>query len=333
MTGGRPKKRYSQAGRVHEVIRLIEARHGITVDELAEETGVERRTVYRDLGAIEEAGYPLVSDWEGGKKVYRFLTRFKDVPPIIFSLQELMALSLFRSQLDFLKGTCFRNDIESVFHKVNSVLPPRYAAHMERITRVSVPLLQGVRDYGKVAEPLAALRDALLFQQVAELTYDAGGKGKPAVYEVEPYTLVFYKGGIYLLGYARNRGSLRTFLAERILRVVKRDERFEMPADFRPEAHFGSAFGIVEEEALAVRVRFAPAMATTIRERLWHPSQRIEEQPDGSVILSFLAGGRMEIMAWVLSYGSLAELLEPAELRREMQLQAEKMAHTYGGVD
>src|SRR5512136_337405 len=65
---GRPAKKYSQAGRVHDVIRLIEARHGITIGELAEETGVDRRTIHRDLRAIHEAGYPLVSEWqEGGK--------------------------------------------------------------------------------------------------------------------------------------------------------------------------------------------------------------------------------------------------------------------------
>ena len=52
MEKGRPGKKYSQAGRVHDVIRLIESRHGITLDELAEETGVGRRTIHRDLNAI-----------------------------------------------------------------------------------------------------------------------------------------------------------------------------------------------------------------------------------------------------------------------------------------
>jgi len=74
---------------VHDVIRLIEARHGITLDELAEEAGVTRRTIHRDLNAIQEAGYPLISERLLGRKVYRFLTRFKDVPPISFTLQEL----------------------------------------------------------------------------------------------------------------------------------------------------------------------------------------------------------------------------------------------------
>jgi predicted DNA-binding transcriptional regulator YafY len=63
MGKGRPARKYSQAGRVHDIIRLIEARHGISVPELAEETGVGRRTIQRDLNAIQEAGYPLISEW------------------------------------------------------------------------------------------------------------------------------------------------------------------------------------------------------------------------------------------------------------------------------
>ena len=250
MRRGKPAKKYSQAGRVHDVIRLIEARHGITVDELAEETGVNRRTIHRDLGAIHEAGYPLVSEWQEGRKAYRFLTRFKDVPPINFTLQELMTLYFLRSSLDILTGTPFHDDLETIFRKVNSVLPPRYAAHLERIARVSLPLLQGGRDYGKVAEPLRLLREALLYQYRVTMTYDTKGKGEPAAYEVDPYTLIFYKGGLYLMGYAHNRRALRTFAVERIGRVEMGRERFEIPAEFRPEEQFQGAFGIVDEEAM-----------------------------------------------------------------------------------
>jgi predicted DNA-binding transcriptional regulator YafY len=330
MQKGKPAKKYSQAGRVHDIIRLIEARHGITIEEMAEESGVNRRTIHRDLNAIEEAGYPIVSEWQEGRKVYRFLTRFKDVPPINFTLQELLTLSFLRSQLDFLKGTPFRDDMEAVFRKVNSVLPPRYAAHMERITRVSLPLLQGARDYGRVAEDLKLLRDALLYQYQVTIGYRAKGEGRPVSYQVDPYTLLFYKGGLYLLGYAHNRKALRTFAVERLTKVEVSRERFEMPEDFRPEEQLKSAFGIVEEAALPVRVRFDATVAHMVRDRLWHPSQLLVVEKDGSVVLSFEAGGRMEIIAWVLSYGRHAELLEPAELREEMRRIAAELAGVYG---
>jgi proteasome accessory factor B len=329
MKQGKPAKKYSQAGRVHDVIRLIEARHGVTVAELEEETGVNRRTIYRDLNAIHEAGYPLVADCRDGVKVYRFLTRFKDVPPINFTLQELMTLSFLRSQADFLKGTPFHDDMAAIFRKVNSVLPPRYAAHMERIAHVSLPLFQGRRDYGRVAVQLETLREALLYQYRVQLSYDPRGIGEPADYEVEPHTFIFYKGGLYLLGYAVNRGAVRTFAVERIRAVTLIRQRFELHDDYQPDEQLQGAFGIVDEPAMTVSVRFSPELAHAVRERIWHPSQRFEPGEDGSVVLTFTAGGRMEIMAWILSYGPHAEVLAPAELRDEVARQVRATAARY----
>jgi proteasome accessory factor B len=333
MKKGKPARKYSQAGRVHDIIRLVEARHGITVDDLAEETGVDRRTIYRDLNAIQEAGYPLISEWLNGQKVYRFLTRFKDVPPISFSLQELMTLYFLRSQFDFLEGTPFGEELESIFRKVNSVLPPRYAAHMERIASVTIPLLQGKRDYGVVGEQLRLLRDALIFQYRVKLGYRSVGRRRATTYPVDPYSLIFHKGGLYLLGFAHNRRGLRTFAVERLTRVEVEKERFEIPEKFRPEEKFRRAFGIVDEAAMQLRVRFSPAVAHAVRDRIWHPSQRIEPLSDGGVIITFEAGGRMEILSWLLSFGEHAELLAPPDLRDEVAGKIAHMANLYGISD
>ena len=329
MEKGRPGKKYSQAARVHDVIRLIEARHGITIAELALETGVGRRTIQRDLNAIHEAGYPLTSEWQEGEKLYRFLTRFKDVPPISFTLQELMTLSLLRSQLDLLNGTPFLEDMKSVFRKVNSVLPPRLAAHMERIAEVAHHLLQGKRDYSRSAQALAAIRHALLHQQSITISYRSTGRGEPASYRVDPYTLLFQKGGIYLFGFAQNRQALRTFAVERILAVEPGRERFEIPEGFHAGQALEGAFGIVSEPPMEVRIRFSAPIAHAIRDRIWHASQSIAEEPDGSVLLSFRAGGKMEILSWLLSYGAHAELLAPQELRGELGRLAQDAARLY----
>jgi predicted DNA-binding transcriptional regulator YafY len=330
MPKGRPAKKYSQAGRVHDVIRLIEARHGISQAELARETGIGIRTIQRDLAAIQEAGYPLISEWQDGEKLYRFLTRFKDVPPISFTLQELMTLSLLRSQLDLLNGTPFLEEMHSVFRKVNSVLPPRLAAHMERIAEVSHPLLQGRRDYSKSGELLRLIRHALLYQQKITIHYRPVGRGEPVRYRVDPYTLLFQKGGIYLLGYAQERQALRTFAVERICTAEPETERFEIPEGFHAGQALQEAFGIVAEPPMQVEIRFSAGIAHAVRDRIWHASQRISEQADGSVLLSFRAGGKMEILSWLLSYGAHAELLAPEELRCELKRMVQETALLYG---
>jgi len=326
---GKPSKKYSQAARLHDTIRLIESRHGISLEELAEGSGVNRRTVHRDLQAISEAGYPLTAEWAGDRKLYRFITGFKNVPPIGFSLQELLTLYFLRSHLETLQGTPFQDDLENIFRKINSALPPRYAAHLERLSRISLPIMQGVRDYSKASALLTELRKALLFQQKIKLHYKTPSRNKAELYSVDPYSFIFYKGGLYLQGYAQNRQSIRTFAVERITEIKTLTERFEIPAEYMPEKQFSEAFGIVNEAPLPVRLKFSAAIAHAIVDRTWHPTQKIKKLRSGEVELSFTAGGRMEILSWILSYGCHVELLEPAELRREIAEKARDMAELY----
>jgi proteasome accessory factor B len=334
---GKPAKKYSQAARLHDVIRILEARYGVTVAELVEECGVTRRTIYRDLEAIREAGYPLVSELEGcGYTVYRFLTGFRKVPPITFSLEELMTLYLCRGQLGFLKGTPFQDDLDAIFGRIRSSLPPRSVAHLERIAETAAPKFQGERDYASMKRRLEQLRRALLYQYRVDLTYSPARRSAE-VYRFDPYTLLFYDGALYLGGFAHNRNALRLFLVDRINAVELLKERFEVPEDFSPSDLTGSAFGLVDEESQSVTVRFGAEVGHLIRERTWHPSQQLAEEEDGSLLLTFEAGGHTEILAWLYSYLPHVDVLAPEALRKTFYAGLESVlsraAETRSGAD
>ncbi len=312
---GKPAKKYSQAARLHDVIRILEARYGATVDELAEECEVTRRTIYRDLTAIGDAGYPLIAERaDDGCVVYRFLTGFKQIPPLTFSLTELMTLYLCRDQLGFLEGTPFQDDLEEVFARIRSSLPPRSVAHLERITEAMTPRFQGKRDYRSQREILEHLRQALLFQYQVEMDYTPALR-QTETYVFDPYTLLFYQGALYLGGYAHNRSALRLFLVDRIKTVTVTQNRFDVPDDFSVEDLTGSAFGLIDEEPMQVSVRFGSEVAHLVRERTWHPSQKLVVDVDGSVRLSFEAGGSREILAWLYGFLPHVEVLAPETLR------------------
>jgi predicted DNA-binding transcriptional regulator YafY len=297
------------------VIRLLEARYGVTADELAEECGVSRRTIYRDLEAIGDAGYPLQPMREAdGRMVYRFIAGFKNIPPITFSLAELMTLYLCRGQLGFLQGTPFQDDLEAIFGRIRSSLPPRSVAHLERIAEAVAPRFQGVHDYRGKYAIVAALREALLFQYRVRLHYTPARR-EPETYLFDPYTMIFTQGALYLGGYAHNRKALRLFLIDRVQGVEATRERFEVPESFALEQLTGDAFGLVSEPPMSIQVRFAAEVAHLIGERVWHPSQRREILTDGAVLLSLEAGGRTEILAWLYGFLPHVEVLAPQELR------------------
>ena len=313
---GKPAKKYSQAARLHDVIRILEARYGATVDEIAEEANVTRRTVYRDLDAIRDAGYPLISEKEpDGRTLYRFMTGFKKIPPITFSLEELMTLYLCRGQLSFLQGTPFQEDLEAIFGRLRSSLPPRSVAHLERIASAATPRFQGVRDYQQKKDFLEDLRKALLYQYRCRLTYTPPHR-EATEYVFDPYTLLFFNNSLYLGGYAHNRKALRLFLVDRVDQVELLDDRFEVPEEYNADDLTGSAFGLIEGDTVELKVRFGSAVAHLISERHWHPSQSIEEQPDGSLILSLQASGEKEILAWLYSYLPHVQVLDPPQFKQ-----------------
>ena len=312
---GKPAKKYSQAARLHDVIRILESRYGATVDELAEECGVTRRTIYRDLDAIRDAGYPLISDpGADGRTLYSFITGYKKLPPITFSLEELMTLSLCRGQLGFLAGTPFQDDLDAIFSRIHSSLPPRSVAHLERIAETASPKFQGERGYAAKKQMLKDLRRALLYQYCIDLSYTPARRATES-YRFDPYTLLFYEGALYLGGYAHNRDALRLFLVDRIEEVTLLDERFEVPDDFSAGDLTGSAFGLIDENQQTIKARFGPEIGHLIRERTWHPSQVVVEEDDGSLTVTFEASGEKEILAWLYSYLPYVEVLGPERLR------------------
>ena len=312
---GRVAKKYSQAARLLNLIRILESRRGATVLELVEECQVTRRTVYRDLQTIIDTGYPLVSERQvDGQVLYSFISGFSRMPPITFSLEELMTLYLCRGQLEFLQGTPFQDDLEAIFSRIYSNLPPRSVAHLERIAEASVPRFHGFKDYSKQHQLLIDLRQALLQQRRCQISYRPAQR-QLQHYVIDPYTLLFFKNGLYIGGYAHKRNALRLFAVERIKAVELKNERFEVLEGYRVEMLTGSAFGLIDEgEAQQLELAFSSEVAHLVRERIWHPEQQIEECPDGSLILRFGATGDKEILAWLYSFIPHVQVLAPKSL-------------------
>ena len=136
------KKNYSQAARVQGILRTLGARKGITIAELAEEFGVTKRTLYRDLKALEEAGYPLISEIVEGTTYWKLEPSFKSVPAVTFTLDELMALYFSRKLFMSPGRSPFRAALESAFKKIESSLPAKHIARLEKIEEMLTPLLK-----------------------------------------------------------------------------------------------------------------------------------------------------------------------------------------------
>jgi predicted DNA-binding transcriptional regulator YafY len=122
---------------------------------------------------------------------------------------------------------------------------------------------------------------------------------------------------------------MRTFKVERIVSCRMLPRGFDLPDDFDPDALLSSAWGIIWGEGVPVRLQFSPTVAWRVKESKWHPSQTLDDLPDGGVILTMSVASMMELGRWVRSWGDTVEVLEPHELREELREESVRLARLY----
>ncbi|MBK7951091.1 MAG: YafY family transcriptional regulator [Deltaproteobacteria bacterium] len=311
--------------------RLAKSRAGVGLDELAEELGCVRRTVYRDLDALMYAGFPVTSEKRDGKAFYRFLDRFQ-LGQVPFTPDELLALAFSSDLLKSLEGTVFHDSIESAMAKIKAGLGPDLARYLEQF-RSAFRVLPGPhKRYAEYRDAIRTLNEAVLDRRTLSLRYRSGRSGEESVRRIDPYKVWYHGGALYVIGHDHRSGEIRTFAVDRIQGLEETDAVFVPRADFDFDAYTATSFGVVAEPATRVRIRFDRRWAAWIREREWHASQTVSPRIDGGVELVMEVGAGQELTGWILSFGDGARVLEPASLREAVTTALTRALDAYASV-
>lgn len=311
----RERKDASPTARMIRMIRMLCAR-GMTMAELEEEFQINRRHIYDYIKGIKTAGYRFDEHKGGGEKVWQIEKGFNAVKVEPATESELMALYLAKAHLDYLTGTPFMEDLESLGRKIEAGLPAKTANKIEQMVQVFLPVQRPQRSYAKQRDTLAVLQKALLLQRKVKITHRTLSYPKPVVHLVEPYGLQLFDYGLYLVGYSNRAKDFRRFAVERIQKatVDMSADPFTIRPEYAARAKSRKAFGLIEGELMDVRVQFSREVAAYFKERQWHPTQKVKQLKNGDVIVSFQAGGIDEIVSWVLSWGAQAHVLGPKQV-------------------
>ncbi|CAN5793898.1 WYL domain-containing protein [soil metagenome] len=320
-------QKWDRAARYLKIAMLLSDHpDGMSAQDLADRIGISKRTVYRDINAMDsDAGLPIWSD--DGKFG---LDREAFLPPLALTLHEATTLFLAARVL---AKTSDEHDTELIgaFVKLAQILPPVLAEHIQ----ATVDAFASTPANPTFTRVFRVLAEAWAGRRVVEIEYDAGvydpakGSRKTRVrpLAIEPSALTH---ALYLMGYDESRAGQRTFKVERILSASLTPETFEPPAGNAPAADLLRAWDVIaDEDPVRVVIRFSPAVARRAAETRWHPSQELDEQPDGSLIWRGQVAGMREIRIWILGWGSEAEVLEPPELRTAVAAELAKAAEVY----
>jgi predicted DNA-binding transcriptional regulator YafY len=325
--------RNAEVIRQWNILRAIEASRHVTIDGLAEAQGVTTRTIRRDLEALQAAGFPLFDDIEDGKRYWRIDTRpFKALADTGFTLSELCALYFSRTLLEVLAGTPFRDDLASAFAKFARALSPKMRQFLDRLPNVlhakREPQRRPFKSLGaapssveerphaaREREITARLIEATLSRRRATMRYHSLSSGRTKEYLVEPYRLVYADGGLYLVAFVPEYDGLRTFALERTESLSLLEETFE-PQETLADEVFQHSLGINQGTPQRIEIEFSAPVSRYVAERLWHPSQTLEERPDGSVRLTLDVTDDWALRRWILGFGPAARVVAPVSLAR-----------------
>ena len=298
-----------------DILRELQARHyGVSVRELVDEYKVDRRTIQRDLGDLREAGFILNEKRRADQRIYYQLQKDTKLPQN-FPIMEIAAMIFAERAGMGLVGAPFGEHLRSAHHRLTQAMPPEMRKFIEQASEAYVLQVRGHKPYENAGEMLKNLHGAILKRRVCWVSYRTPASESARQYNIEPLRLLPHRGGLYVISRMPYYDQLITQAVDRFESVDVTEEEFEPPDHLSVDERLSNAFGISSEEPMDVVVRFTEEQAPYIRERIWHPSQELEELEDGRVVLRLRAGGFYEIKSWVLSFGAAAEVLEPEELQ------------------
>lgn len=335
--------RNAEVIRQWSILREIErARNlGVTIDDLAASSGVTTRTIRRDLQALEEAGFPIYDDRSHDDGRTRWVLSgqaFKGLAAGL-TVSELCALYFSRTLLESLAGTPFRDELESAFDKLGATLTPHMRQFLDQLPRVILskpdPMRRRIDADAKEQQLIIARAlEATLHHRQATLNYHSRSSERTKAYIVHPYRLAYAQGGLYLLAYVPEYGEVRTFAVERIRDIALLEDRFT-PIEELPGEAFPHSMGVHSGPPEPVEIEFQPAVSDYVSARQWHPTQRIEQRADGSVLMRLHVCVDQALQSWVLSFGPFARVVRPETLAAAIasQLEAAHARYSSGVTD
>ncbi len=322
--------RGDQLSRQWKIIHtLIASSYGKTAIDLADRLGCTPRTVYRDLEALQAGGFPITTEIRENRSYWRILNTSRQKVPLAFSMPELMALYFGKDMLKTYRGTVFYDAIESLLSKIKATLPPAYIDYLDRIQNRVDAGPAPRKDYTRFGPIITELNRAIIGDKIIRISYFSMSRQKESQRTVHPYRLRHVEDTLYLIGYCALRKGVRTFAVDRIKTVAVTDEGFHLPEGFDVQAFLQDSFGIYQGASVTVKIRFLESVAGYIRERIWHQSQQLSDQADGSLIFTATVAGIEEISHWVLRWGAGAQVLAPEDLRQAVSRHAAAMVAHY----
>jgi predicted DNA-binding transcriptional regulator YafY len=316
----------AQLSRLFRLVLILQSERYPNARELAERCEVSRRTIYRDLDLLADAGITVLYVPE--RMGYQ-LARGVFLPPTHLEETEALALMVLSRQWEAGDGLGLLKHAWEGASKLVQGLPPdvrdRVLAAAEPFRPVSPPdetppERRGVHE--AILATITQLRQARLWYRDAATREEICTK-------FSLYRLHLVDREWLMVGRSTLHRHVVVIGVASVQKVVLTDDDYAIPPRFNPERYLARPVGnVLGEDSYHVWLRFSPRVNPELND-VWCRGQRRVELADGRLDLLFVTDGLDEVLRWVLGFGDQVEVLAPLELRDQLFRVAAAMARVH----
>lgn len=310
--------------RISAILIMLQTKRIVKAEEIARRFEISKRTVYRDIRALEEAGIPIGA--EAG--VGYFLTEGYHLPPVMFTKSEASSMLTAEKLVEKFTDHSIERNFKSALDKIKSVLPLSEKDFLELLTP-HIAILQhyntSVTDFPN--NFLSDIQQALATKRILRIDYyalysDALTEGRL----VEPIGVCYYGFAWHLVGYCRLRNDYRDFRIDRIKNLAMTDEKFS--SEKRMPLH-EVLQGLYQSNNLEpVVIRFDKSIISFVEKPKYYYGY-VDEKDCGNQVEMYFMTDSMEYMArWIIMHGSKADIVSPKKLKDAVRILVEEL-HTH----
>ncbi|MBN1930291.1 MAG: WYL domain-containing protein [Desulfobacterales bacterium] len=316
-----------------KVLGLLSKPQGTTRNEISKTLGITDRSVSRCLQTIEDLGIPIYDERPPFEKVKywhiepTYLERLPNLclPKLELSYPEIISLCMLAGESVVFAGTEIDRHIQTAIGKLMYFIPEDTRNALSDLKRIFICKTIGSKTYTGMGTIIDTLTESILDRTACTMTYHVFYKDKIENVEIGPLHFYENNGGLYLFAVKIKDNEVRSYAVERIQSIKTLNQDVDYPENFNPEETLNSAFDLIHNDPVTVKIQFSKKEARYIKEKIWATDQKIIDKVDGSIILSMTTSGYRDVKRWVMSFGKEARLLEPEGMKREIEKELKEI--------
>lgn len=290
--------------RIISILNMLDKEGVVRTSELAEEFGVNVRSVQRDLALINATGFPVMSLEKGE---YRFVDGFS-LRKVKLTHQEASLLSLMKDVTQDL-GNELEDSFKALYSKVMGV---------EEESPYYIKIADGFKldsEYPFINSMKEAIEEA----KKIYLCYDKhDGKGKKC-FELDPLKLIFFNGMWYLLCRVEHKDSIIKLRLDNISDVQVLNKHFLYEENLRKVLDESTNVWFQGKRDILVKMKVNAKVAPYFAKKKYFPLQRtVKKHQDGSITIESKISYHMEVVPDILKWIPYIKVLSPKSIKDEI---------------